>query len=266
MRPRRSYTLLAIAVLPALALLQNSKISEPVHTASLTVLKPVMLLAHSGVQAASDVRDSFGRFWRTFNAQKQYETKMADLESKLVQYDEALRENDRLKKLLGFKQTLARKSTAAHVIAWDISPWRKTIILDKGTKEGVKKDMAVMVPEGLVGRVLEAGPSTARAILLIDPDARVNAAADESRAQGVVGGDGSAQLRMTYLGLDAGAAVGETVLTSGVGGLFPKGLKIGKITALVKDSSGLHLSATVEPFAPFTKLEEVLCLEYFQDV
>ena len=120
--------------------------------------------------------------------------------------------------------------------------------------------MAVLVPEGLVGRVMEVGANSARVLLLTDPDSRVVALGDQSRAQGVAAGDGSSRLKMEYLELESGAAVEETVSTSGMSGIFSKGIRIGKITGLMRDASGLHLEARIEPFVRFSKLEEVLCL------
>ena len=84
--------------------------------------------------------------------------------------------------------------------------------------------------------------------------------ANESRSQGVIAGEGSPKLKMSYLELDGGARVEEMVLTSGMTGLFPKGIKIGKITEIQRESDSLHLEAEVEPFVRLSKLEEVLCL------
>ena len=120
--------------------------------------------------------------------------------------------------------------------------------------------MVVVVPEGLVGRILEVEPYTAYAILLPDPDSRVSAMTSSSRAQGIITGIGTDKLQMKYLALDAEVAVGEDVMTSGIGSIFPKGLQIGKIESIERDSDGLHLLALVRPAVPFYKLEEVLCL------
>lgn len=264
MRPRRSYTFLAIAALPLFFVLQNPRISEPVHTLSLSALKPFLLAGDAFADSLARGRGAIIHFWKAFRSQEQTETRIAELESRLVRLDETLRENERLEKLLAFKQSIPEKSIGARVIGWDLSPWRRTVILDKGKKQGLKKNMAVVVPAGLVGRIVEVGGSTSRVILLTDPDARVSALADQSRAQGVIMGNGSPQLKMGYLDLDGGMAVEETVLTSGIGGLFPKGLRIGKIMNLGKDPSGLQLMARVQPFVSFSKLEEVLCLESSQ--
>lgn len=264
MRPRRSYTFLAIAAFPLFFVLQNPRISEPVHTFSLSVLKPFLLAGDAFADSLTRSRITLTHFWKTFRSQGQRETRIAELESRLVRLDETMRENERLAKLLAFKQTIPEKAVAARVIGWDLSPWRRTVILDKGKKQGLKKNMAVVVSAGLVGRIVEVGGSTSRVILLTDPEARVSALTDQSRAQGVVIGDGSPQLKMGYLDLDGAVAVEETVLTSGIGGLFPKGLRIGKITNLSKDPSGLQLMARIQPFVFFSKLEEVLCLESSQ--
>lgn len=138
------------------------------------------------------------------------------------------------------------------------------MILDKGSKDGLKKEMAVVVAEGVVGRILEVGPVTARVILLLDPEARVGTITEQSRAQGIVAGDGSPKLHMEYLTLDSGVVVEETVITSGVGGIFPKGLRIGTIESISRDPDGLHLAAYIRPFVSFSKLEEVICLESSQ--
>lgn len=260
MRSRRPYYFLAVLSLPILFLLQNPRITEPVHGLSLTLLKPALAAGQSAADFVSAAQHAVIHFWRTFQNQGRMEARVAELEAGLVRFQEMAKENQRLMKLVEFRETLSGKTVTARVIGRDLAPWRKTVILDKGKNQGIKKDMAVMVPEGLVGRVLEAGPGTSRVILLTDPEARVSALTDQSRAQGVVTGDGSAVLKMVYLELDSGAAVEETVLSLGAGRLYPKGLRIGKITGLGKDEDGLHLVAYVHPFVPFSKLEEVLCL------
>ncbi|MDD5218750.1 MAG: rod shape-determining protein MreC [Candidatus Omnitrophica bacterium] len=264
MRFRFSYYLLIILVLPLLFVLQNPRINAPLHRASLTVLKPALMGGHVIASTISGTWNKAVQFWNSFQNEGIYEKQVQELKAQLLYYHEAMRENERLKSLLAFKDTVPSKTIAARIIGWDLSPWRKTAILDKGKLQGLKKDMIVMVPAGLVGRILEVNPTTSRLILLVDSDARVSAVAENSQAQGVVFGDGSTKLSMKYLDLDSGVAVGETVLTSGVGRLYPRGLGIGKIESIGKDSNGLHLDVAVEPFVQFSKLEEVLCLEYFQ--
>jgi rod shape-determining protein MreC len=260
MRSRRPYYFLAVFALPLLVFLQNPLIKEPLRGVSFAVLKPFFVMTTATIDAFSSGKDNITRFWKTFHIQPAHESRIAELESELIQAKEMAKENERLRKLLEFRDTLAGKRIAAQVIGWDPSPWRKTLILDKGTNQGIRKDMAVVVPEGLIGRILETGPSTSRVILLQDSDSRVSAIADQSRAQGVVAGGGREELTLEYLELESGVAVGEAVLTSGLNGLFPKGIQIGKITSLSKDATGLHLQAKIQSSVRFSKLEEVICL------
>lgn len=259
-RGKRSYFFLAFLILPTLFVLQNPAIIEPVRGFSLSILKPFILMGDAASQAVGDVKSQTVYFWRAFRSQHVHDEKIAALESSLLKLQELERENERLKKLLDFRKGFLQKTTASAVIGWDPSPWRKIAILDKGTKNSVQKDMAVVNLEGLVGRVVEAGPHAAKAILLTDPDSRVSAMSDQSRAQGVISGNAGPHLVMRYLELESNVQVGETVISSGVGGIIPKGIRIGKITGISRDPSGLHLAAEIEPFVQFSKLEEVLCL------
>lgn len=260
MRPRRPYYFLAVFALPLLVLLQNPQIKEPLRGISLTLFKPFFVMTSATTDLVSNSRENIGRFWKTFQTQPEYEARVMELEAEVNRLGEMSKENERLRKILEFRDTLAGKKIVAQVVGWDPSPWRKTLILDKGTQHGIRKDMAVLVTEGLVGRIFEVGSSTSRVILLQDSDSRVSAIAEQSRAQGVLAGSGSQELTMEYLELESAVEVGETVVTSGLNGLFPKGIRIGKITALTKDRTGLHLQAKIHSFVRFSKLEEVLCL------
>jgi rod shape-determining protein MreC len=206
------------------------------------------------------VRYQSGNFLNAVGKQNEYRARIQALEGQLSRFREIDRENRRLKKLLNFGLPLATRTIGARVIGEDVTPWKKVILLDKGSRHNLKKDMMVVVPEGLAGRILEVEPYTAHAILLPDSDSRVSALTATSRAQGIIAGIGTDRLQMKYLALDAEVAIGEDVITSGVGSIFQKGLQIGKIESVERDSDGLHLLALVKPSVPFSKLEEVLCL------
>lgn len=264
MQTRHKLFLVVVVVVPLVFILRNSPVVYHVRMGSQSALKPFLTASSAMANSLAETREYFILFWQTFRKQKEHRMRITALESRVTQLEEAERENERLKKLLDFREGHEGKTIAARVIGWDVSPWRKTVILNKGKKHGVAKDMAVVVPGGFVGRVLETGASTARVILLTDSDARVSALAVESRAQGVVSGDGSDKLKMRYLDLESGVHVGETVLTSGLTGIIPKGLEIGVIHAVSKDRDGLHLVAELNPDAPLSKLEEVLCIASFR--
>ena len=170
-------------------------------------------------------------------------------------------ENSRLKRLLEFNDSLPQKSVGVRIIGYGLKPWKKSILLNKGSSQGVKPQSVLVVPAGLVGRVVEVGVLSSQAIILTDPESRVTAITLTSRAQGVVEGNGGGKLKLRYLNLDDAVQVGEIVVTSGLSDIYPKGLRIGRIESIERDPDGLHLAATVRPAVRFSKIEEMLCLE-----
>lgn len=260
MRRWRFFSWLLIALILLVVSFQFPRLNQTAHGLFCAVSKPVLLVGATVRDLFMDVRYNFGKFWNAVARERIDRTRIMELEAKLLKYDEMDKENRRLKKLLDFAKTLPFKTVGVRIIGKDNSPWRNVVLLDKGSRRGLKPDMVLTVPEGLAGRILDVEPLTSRAILLPDPDSRVSALTAESRVQGVVAGTGSTKLQMKYLALDSEIVIGENVITSGVGSLFPKGIQIGKIESVEKDPDGLHLLATVNPSAPFSKLEELLCL------
>lgn len=260
MRRWRSYYFFIVPLVILILAFQYPRLSNAARAVFYTLTKPLFAIGSGVRQGVYHLRYNTGVFWNAVGKQKEYVARIRELEGSLLRFQEIEKENHRLKKLLAFSQTLATKSVGARVIGEDVTPWRKVMTLDKGSRQGIKKNMPLMAPEGLVGRILEVEPFTSQAILLPDPDSRVSALSFTSRAQGVITGVGTEKLQMRYLALDAGVAVGEDVITSGISSIFPKGLQIGKVESIERDSDGLHLVALVKPSVSFSKLEEVLCL------
>ncbi len=260
MRRWRSYYFLVVPVGLLILFFQYPRLNQTVHSICSTIAKPAQA-AGSGVREGFyALRYQSGNFLDAVRKQKEYLDRIQDLETQLLHFHEMERENQRLRRLLSFSTPAAERTIGARVIGQDGTPWKKVLELDKGSRQGIKKDMVVLAPEGLAGRILEVDPSTSSAILLVDADCRVSALTATSRAQGVITGIGTDKLQMKYLALDAEIAIGEDVTTSGIGSIFPKGIQIGKIESIERDTDGLHLLALVNPAVPFSKLEEVLCL------
>ena len=260
MRRWRSYYFLAVPILILIAFFQYPRLNESVHSIFSTLARPALVLGSSLREGLYTVRYLSGNFLDAVGKQKEYLARIQELEGQLSRLREMDLENQRLRKLLNFSLPLTTHTIGARVIGEDVTPWKKVVLLDKGSRHNLKQDMVVVVPEGLVGRIVEVEPYTARAILLPDPDSRVSALTATSRAQGIIAGIGIDKLQMKYLALDAEISVGEDVTTSGIGSIFPKGIQIGQIESIERDSDGLHLLALVKPSVPFSKLEEVLCL------
>lgn len=260
MRGKRSFYFLAFALVPLFITLNNPERQIALHQASLTVFKPFLQISHTFSKGLRDSYDSFAQFWHVYGEHGRLVHHAEELERKLVQMEEYQKENERLHKLLDFKKEIPGKTIPALVIGWDLAPWRKTILIDKGTAHGIKKKMAVVNSQGLVGRVIETSQTTSRVILLLDAESRVSALLQKSRDLGVVEGDGSPYLRMTHIDRQSSVKMDERVLSSGFGGIYPKGVPIGTIEMVGTEKNGLELFAVIKPFVNFSKLEEVLVM------
>jgi len=180
----------------------------------------------------------------------------------LATFSELRQENERLTRLLDLKGKISSSSVivAARLIARDPSQWSQFVILNRGIKDGVRTDSVVVAPSGLVGRVVGAGAQFSKAILLTDQQCHVSGLDERTRDVGLVSGTGSRTLRMTYLDREAKVQVGDIIISSGFGGIYPKGIPIGRVETVGEEQDQLTLFAVIEPFVSFSKLEEVLCV------
>jgi len=187
---------------------------------------------------------------------------LADYEQLRVRLEEYRAENERLKALLDFKTAAPYPTVAARVIARNPDSWFSLVVIDKGQAAGLAKDMPVITPGGLVGKILKVTDSTATVLLLLDPESGVGGLVQRTRDTGVVLGRAgvTGTLRMRFFSREAKAEVGDEVISSGLGGVFPPGLPIGRVTRVEAAELGLVQSAEVKPAADFQHLEDVLVI------
>ena len=183
---------------------------------------------------------------------------VAVLEGQVSRLSELERENQRLGTLLGFRAQLPSTAYGARVIARDPGPLSTTLTIDRGSRDGVSRGMAVVTPEGVVGRVVEVSHTVSRVALLTDHNSGIDAIVDRTRARGVVQGGSDGDCYMNYLNRDADVKVGDRVLTSGLDGVFPKGMPIGEVIGVGRRHRGLLQSATIHPSAAVDRVEEVM--------
>ena len=175
-----------------------------------------------------------------------------------VQEQRALADRTRgLERLLQMREPLTLKTTAADIIGAAAMPDFLTVTIDKGSRDGLQRDMSVISPSGVVGRVVVPSARSAKVQLLIDRNAAAGALIERSRAQGVVVGSGDARMLMDYVSEIADVVAGDVVVTSGIDGIYPKGFVIGRVEAVEK-SGGAYKRITVMPSVDFRSLEEVL--------
>jgi len=166
----------------------------------------------------------------------------------------------RLQNLLRFSKKIPGPILPAQIIGIDPSSWFRTILIDKGTKHGVERGMAVVSPEGIVGHVLQTSPHSAKVLLITDFNSSVDAIVQRSRAKGLVEGNGENRCRLKYAPRAEDIQLGDRVVTSGLGGRYPKGLMVGKISKIEKKRYGLFQQAEIILSANFSKLEEVFVI------
>jgi len=167
-------------------------------------------------------------------------------------------ENQRLRKLLDLQKKMDEPVIAAVVIGKDPSPWFQTILVNKGIHQGVSKGMPVVTTDGVVGLVIDAVRNYAKVMLITDPNSAVDAVIQNSRVRGIIKGGTSGYCVFDFVLRKYDIAVSEVVVTSGMDGVFPKGLPVGSVSKIVKDKSGIFQEVTVKPFVDFERLEEVL--------
>jgi len=172
--------------------------------------------------------------------------------------EELMQANDRLRQLLNLNRELERPVVAAQVVGKDPSPWFQTVLVDKGRDDGVEIGFPVINPQGVVGLIVEATSHYAKVMLITDPNSAVDAVVQKSRARGIIKGGTSGYCVFNYVLRKHDLGVDDSVVSSGMDGVFPKGMPIGRVAEIVKKEAGIFQDVTVTPFVDFERLEEVL--------
>jgi rod shape-determining protein MreC len=241
-------------------------ISAQVNTRQgVPLLETVVFGAFAEVQrATTSALTSVQDGWQNYFALQEIRRENAELlqqnnqlQIRLQQERAVAQQTRTLQELLDLKTTTPLNTTGAAVIAGPPVAEFRTMTLDKGTGEGLKRDMAVIAPAGVVGRVILPSARASKVQLLIDRDAAAGALVERSRAQGIVVGTGTDHLRMDYVPSSADIKAGDRVVTSGIEGIYPKGFVIGQIES-VQRGAGEYKSVVVKPAVDFSSLEAVL--------
>ncbi len=175
-------------------------------------------------------------------------------------YREELSTHERLKALLQFKQSTLQNVLAAQVVGLDPTGWFKSVIINKGKNDGLKNNMPVVNADGIVGRVVALSPNYAKVLLVIDQNSAVDCLTQRSRNRGIVKGLSKETCEMDYVEKSSDVAVGDIVVTSGLGGVFPKGIAVGTVEKVDTFPNNFFKDIEVRPAVDFSKLEEVLVI------
>jgi len=198
--------------------------------------------------------------WHTRQDNLQVLEENRKLLNEIASLRETQQENQRLRKLLGFQEKLKTETVVARVIAKDVSTEFRAIRINRGESSGIHKNMAVLTNEGVVGRVLRTTNGTADVVTLLDLLSAVDAIVERSRARGIVEGmtDEVCQLRFALRTDDI--EPGDLLISSGLGGIFPKGVPVGTVSRVNRKPFGITQEVEVRPSVDFSKLEEVMVI------
>jgi rod shape-determining protein MreC len=178
----------------------------------------------------------------------------------IVSYGEAATTNAYLEKQLEFKKTIPSPTITARIIGRDPSQWFKTFSIDHSSSDRVIKGMPVVTVDGVVGHILDGSGKHAKVLEAIDPNSAVEVLIQNTRTQGIIKGTGTGY-RLHYVLKNNEVKIGDLLVTSGLGGVFPKGLAVGFVTSVVSNRRGMFLNIEVEPTVDFSKLENVIVIK-----
>ena len=262
---RQRTAVLFIAVVLGHIILISAQVNS---SAGVPLLEVVTFGAFAEVQRGAagltgNIRDAWSGYGNLRGVRAENEALRQQLSDLQVQFQQerarAVRVEE-LEKLLGFQREQRVDTIAAGVIGASASLDFRGITIDRGTTHTVNANMAVIAPAGLVGRVVTPTAHASKVQLMIDQNAAAGALVERTRAQGIVVGTGVEMLRMNFVPVTADVKAGDTVVTSGVDGIYPKGFVIGKVEQ-VDNGNGIYKNIRVRPSVEFNRLEDVLVVK-----
>ena len=230
-----------------------------------TVLAPVEALTAKLGSSLRQVTSFTGQIITVYRDNQALKTENEQLKQTNLDVAEVSAENARLRAMLDYKRGAPQFDfVVAAVIARDPSTWTSTIVINRGSQHGITKDMPVVTPQGLIGNVVQVYATSAKVQMILDPRSAVGALVQrpESRVAAIVEGNGANPLapRMINLSRDADIIKGDKIITSGFGGIYPKGIVIGEVLDVINEEGGLLKYAILKPSVDFGKLEEVMVI------
>ena len=214
-------------------------------------------------QARTSISDLFDRYFFLTEVSRENDRLLKEVD-RLTRRNsdllETIKQQGRIKKLLGSNKNRKVKSLAALVIGRDSTQWSNMVFIDKGTDDGIRGNVAVVTDAGIVGHIIHSTATTSKVLLITDSRSAVDSLFQNTRVPGVSTGTGGDLCEVKFVPIDAELEVGDRVVSSGLGGVFPKGWMIGTVVNTVKRKQELFQDVVVAPSVDFSRLEDVLVL------
>ena len=265
-RPKRKYVWIILLFL-SLVLFNLSPVRSlpPVRFARKAILTIVYPFQYVLTKAGSWTVGTFKAIVRLRRVSKEnvsLRSALAELEAKEKIYESLKEENKKLRGSLKFKKESAYSSRmiGADIIGRSPSSWFEVIEVNRGLRDGVYEDMAVINKDGVVGRTVEVGPATSKVLLITDPGSSIGGQSKKSKDLGIVVGGAMDRMRMNYVIPAANIAVDDIIVTSGIGRVFPKGIPIGRVAKVQMRDYDIFKQVEIEPMVRFSQLEHVFLI------
>ncbi len=230
------------------------------HKFLLEIIGPAQSVIARATTFFSAMTDDYTALINVREENRQLKDELQKAWKQNIEYREAAATNEGLKRLLQFKEALPVPTLSAQIIGKDPSIWFRTVIVDQGSNDGVLKGMPVATSTGIVGQVLGTSPSYAKILLATDPNSAIDVMLQRTRTRGILKGQGNGLYELHYVLKNEDVVLGDLVVTSEQGGIFPQGLSVGTVSRIYKDQRGMFREIDVEPTTDFSKLENVLII------
>lgn len=224
-----------------------------------TLAYPIQWAVSAPVQAWDSLRESFATKTRVEAENVKLESDNLVLRLRLLRYESLEQENERLRAVRESSPRAVQRSLVAEILRVDLDPFRQRVLVNKGTRAGVFRGQAAIDAAGIYGQVTRAGPLSAEIILITDPEHAIPVQVNRTGARSIALGTGrSGLLSLPYLPQNTDVIVGDLLVSSGLGGVYPPGYPVAKVTAVVRDPGQPLLAVEAEPLAGLDRDPEVL--------
>ena len=265
MRPLIVFSLISVLLLTFYIREGEAGPIHAVRSGVTTITSPVRFVGSAVAAPFNAIGNVFSNLTASQDTLDELKKQNEELTSKVAELSEAQKTAERLEGLVGLQSTYNLKSTAARIVGASGDAWTSTVTIDKGSADGLTINMPVTSSAGVIGQIIEVSAKTSTVRLIGDENSGVSAMVQDTRAQGMLQGQADGTLRLEYVSVDSDVKVGDIIVTSGIGGVFPKGLPLGTVSSVEKSANDVYYTIVVRAQTTAENNEEVLVITSLTD-
>ena len=259
MRPLIVFSLISVLLLTFYIREGEAGPIHAVRSGVTTITSPVRFVGSAVAAPFNAIGNVFSNLTASQDTLDELKKQNEELTSKVAELSEAQKTAERLEGLVGLQSTYNLKSTAARIVGASGDAWTSTVTIDKGSADGLTSSA------GVIGQIIEVSAKTSTVRLIGDENSGVSAMVQDTRAQGMLQGQADGTLRLEYVSVDSDVKVGDIIVTSGIGGVFPKGLPLGTVSSVEKSANDVYYTIVVRAQTTAENNEEVLVITSLTD-